>query len=141
VIVIGEAPPRTAPANHEALSGASGRRLADLAGLSWAAWLALDRRNLLPRYYEPWDRALAATAALEVISEHPDALLLLGRRVAAAFGITSPPLTRLRDEVWGTDVLLVPHPSGRCRWWNDPDNAAAARGALRWFLDPPTTPL
>lgn len=30
--------------------------------------------------------------------------------------------------------IVVPHPSGRSRWWNEPTNIAAGRVALREFL-------
>lgn len=48
-------------------------------------------------------------------------VVLLGGAVAAAMGHTAPPL------VWGTGCpwVLVPHPSGRNLWYNNPVHRAA----------------
>ena len=35
----------------------------------------------------------------------------------------------------GERPLVIPHASGRCRWWDDPANVEAVRLALRVFLN------
>ncbi len=114
-------------------SGPSAARLRSL-GLRWDA-----ARNLLPPAPSgtaAWSRADASTAAARIARDYPDGatLVLCGRRVAEAFGLAAePPLTR--RVIWdlgghpGLDVLLLPHPSGLSRWWNDPENFEAARRA------------
>lgn len=59
-------------------------------------------------------------------------VVLLGKRVAAAFGMKRPKyLERVKHR--GLDVVVLPHPSGVNRWWNDARNvhrASACMGLL-----------
>lgn len=70
---------------------------------------------------------------VERVAEPGDAILLLGRRVARAFRLeTLPPLgTLARSAGIGPVLVAVPHPSGRNRWYNDPDHAEDASAVLR----------
>jgi hypothetical protein len=56
--------------------------------------------------------------------------VLVGRSVASAFG-----LRRIPFLVWfrlgAATVSVIPHPSGVCRWWNDPRNVSRAEEFLR----------
>lgn len=88
-----------------------------------------------------WDRRLAAERADSVAwSLRGDPLparraVLLGARVAAAFGLGGGPCWKMSlAEVGGVPTLLLPHPSGRCRWWNTRANVLAAERALRRVL-------
>ena len=66
-------------------------------------------------------RARASYLFYEKHREHP--FILLGKRVAAAFGVpTNQPWF-----VWRADVAVCPHPSGLSRWWNDPENVESCR--------------
>lgn len=80
-------------------------------------------------------------------------VVLLGAKVSAAFGVRGlpwlstapfwrhpPPVGLLRcphvlprepDRAWVGTAWVFPHPSGRCRWWNDPVNREAAAALLR----------
>lgn len=90
---------------------AHGCRYSEL-GMSWDASL-----NLLPPG-EPWDKSLARETASQVLRySNPRLLLLAGRRVATAFGVQGE-LPQLSGK-----FLALPHPSGRCRQWNDPETA------------------
>lgn len=97
-----------------------------------------------------WDVEEASKSAMAVMrymSEDEDGkkytrLLMLGRRVAEAFRI--PP-----DAEWGSAwsighdgwemcrcgaVMVLPHPSGRCRVMNDPHIGTAIRTKVQEFL-------
>lgn len=55
--------------------------------------------------------------------------MLLGRRVAAAFGVSAPYFSVAR--VAGAAVVVVPHPSGVNHWYNEPENVARMRRFMR----------
>lgn len=59
---------------------------------------------------------------------------LAGRRVAAAFGFQSMEMYTWRD-VGGQRFVLLPHPSGRNRIWNDPQTIESAREGIRQALE------
>lgn len=56
-------------------------------------------------------------------------VVLLGFRTARAFGVRGGYFTRVR--IRGADVVVVPHPSGVNRWFNDPDNVTKMRRFMR----------
>lgn len=66
---------------------------------------------------------------------------MLGAKVRAAFDASDLAEFEARDADDGTTLLALPHPSGRCRIWNQPDAVERARAAIRatripsWFLD------
>ncbi len=61
----------------------------------------------------------------------PTKVLLAGKRVARAFRLGSPTyFEETRVEGIDVPVVVVPHPSGVNRWWNDRGNAADARKFL-----------
>lgn len=87
--------------------------------------------NLLPPYPEcgRWD---ATAAALNAAAFMPElhrfrVIVLLGRRVADAFAVEGagelPPqlgsVVHVTHGPLSRRVLLLPHPSGLCRMWND----------------------
>jgi hypothetical protein len=100
---------------------------------------AFGRANLLA---EPRWSAPAARAAAERLAEHHPGtpLVLLGARVAAAFGFPYAPAPR--STTWTGDdpsinyriVIVLPHPSGRCRAWSNPAVVSEARRVLRGAL-------
>lgn len=95
--------------------------------------------NLLPPDPRPgkWDAGLAWRCARRLeewaLAEGQD-LVLLGRRVERAFRAGG----RLREfgeiEYRSVRFLFLPHPSGRCREWNDPLRRAAMRAAFDGFI-------
>jgi hypothetical protein len=86
-----------------------------------------------------WDAGLAAQAALRcaVLMEDRGVgqCVLLGGKVAKAFGLHDQdlyvPATVDRGYLGPLTYRRVPHPSGRCRKYNDPLHRAAASQALR----------
>lgn len=139
--LVGEANPHSADprlALYVKPRGAAGSRLAAILGLAPAAYLRLfSRRNL---YAQAWDLAEARIAAARFAEELAAAgapAVLLGGKVARAFGVEASPFARFEMELPTSRALrgvLLPHPSGRCRVWNDPASAARARVAVSSVL-------
>ena len=123
--------------NNDAFKrGTSGRRLGDLG---------LDRKKtqvlnlLLPSVsIGEWDRdeafRVASTLAPQIV-EAFDRVVLLGHRVAVAFGHDHAEfltIVKLCSQ-YATFALIFPHPSGRSHWWNDKDNWNRSSAVLRYF--------
>lgn len=53
-------------------------------------------------------------------------VIVAGIRVAAAFGMRGVAVLEWRESLDAT-VLVMPHPSGVCRWWNEASNVETAR--------------
>lgn len=128
-ILVGEAPSSTSDPSRP-FSGRSGARLAALLGRELDSVFELV--NLLPAYPgragkgSGFDRELARARAAEIAATRGDRLLILvGHRVAAAFGLDGDYLVE-RD-----GAIVFPHPSGINRFWNDPANVTRARRVLR----------
>lgn len=107
------------------------------------------RRNLLDRG-ERWTKAFAVARARALRAEIVDhwirgigrapGAVLLGAKVSAAFGVPYEPfqvtdvLVRaflVSSRVLVLPVLVLPHPSGLNRIWNQPDSFTKAREAVR----------
>ena len=85
-------------------------------GMSMTEYLQVfDRVNLCGGPWH-WDEARATAAAL--LRSDRKVLVLLGRKVSESFGVDvrAPAIA----EVGGKKLLIAPHPSGRCRLWNEP---------------------
>lgn len=77
-----------------------------------------------------------------VVFGSPQVVLLAGLRVARAFGLRMnhkdrPSFSYFEKKIFKDqpnqtifEVVVVPHPSGVNRWWNDPQNEARAREFL-----------
>lgn len=124
------------PPEYEAFSDAGSRRKLARLGLERDDVLAL---NLLPPAPQgvPWDADRAARIADLIRPVLPDdgSVLLAGARVATAFGVcrAGNPLAELYGEpvdAGGLRAVLLPHPSGLCRWWNDPRRVRKLRAKL-----------
>jgi hypothetical protein len=63
-----------------------------------------------------------------------DAVILVGRGVAEAFGLEEAPFL-VRTEVKGRPTLLLPHPSPVNIWWKRPENRRKAKRAVNRFLE------
>lgn len=117
--IIGEQP-SGATSPEGALAGLAGR-LARYAGVDRDTVLAIPRRNLLATA-GVWDRHVAQGAAgrLDVMTSLDVGFVLCGRRVADAFGVTAGFFEWTSTRNGRRPVVVIPHPSGRNRCWNDP---------------------
>ncbi|HEU4864630.1 MAG TPA: hypothetical protein VFT76_00155 [Actinomycetota bacterium] len=134
-LVVGEAP------------GRSGGPVLERAERKLPGITRLPRTNLLPTYPGPAPRKGALfpiVEAREVARLLDESLpvevsfILMGRRVAKAFGFRSFEYDLLDWFVprpGGRAFAVFPHPSGIVLWWNEPENAARARAFLREVLD------
>lgn len=138
-------------------TSASGQRLADLAGIGKPAehadfdivasllWSRFALDNLLP-YPDPSRRALTQAAALYKFV--PGFwYVLAGTEVVRALGTRALPKVPAGKLPWhgtrnapplewyesreGVVMAVLPHPSGRNRWYNDRRSRAAAEKFLR----------
>ncbi len=111
---------------------ASGGRLARILGLSARDYLrAFDRMNLCSG---AWDEYRARARALTVMSDAaggcwPEGVVLLGARVCGAFGLPYEPF-RVTELLDAGRFAVLPHPSGLCRKWGEPDAVERARYTL-----------
>lgn len=106
--------------------GAAGDRLRKVLGMTDREYLrAFVRTNLC---WRRWSRRQARREATVIARTWPGPVVLLGQKVAAAFGLEYRPLTR------DGRFLVVPHPSGRCRAWNDPTVGNAVRQLVRGMI-------
>lgn len=80
-----------------------------------------------------WRTDVARAIAREISEGNPGRkVVLLGAKVAAAFGLLFDPFT-VKTQVRLGPVAILPHPSGRCRAWNEPGAHERARGVLREY--------
>lgn len=134
-LIVGESNPYGADphfALYPAPDGSAGHRLAALVlGIPRAEYLRrFDRCNLLsgPRWSAPRARAAAASLLIERDNHR---LVLLGRKVAAAFGVgVEQPTFSIVDLAGGKRAAVIPHPSGLCRVWNEPGAFERARAVV-----------
>lgn len=115
--------------------GCAGHRLRRILGLPRDDYRALRRTNLCRG---DWDGRAARERAREILSSGRVVVVMLGRKVAQAFGFRGEFFTRTDAHVRGffdgkVDYCLasLPHPSGRCLIWNRSDSAIRARDLLR----------
>lgn len=142
-LIIGEAPSKNQDPPHP-IEGRIGQRLADLSGLTLPEFLAhFDRTNLIHVRQDTaahgfqFDMPLARRRA-EVLAQsfRPNQIvLLLGQRVAMAFGFSNRTQPFVQHHIHGAEVRIVPHPSGINRWWNEPKNEDAAKVFMRTIVE------
>jgi len=136
-LIIGEAPNRGGDPRHP-IEGRIGRRLAALSGLSFEAFKdRCARVNLLPA----WAGRAGKGSAFSVVVARYRAqslrrrfvagrtVILLGHRVARAFGISAAYFSEVHVEA--ARVVVVPHPSGVNRWYNEVRNARKMAAFMR----------
>lgn len=128
---------------------ASGGRLCHFVmGLDEETYLAAyDRTDLC---FPKWSWPMARRRASELMAERgpADVIVVCGAKVAQAFGLPSWPFRVYQNEAQGMlgDPLgehelgppsnapirvVLPHPSGLCRVWHEPDAVLRARAVLR----------
>lgn len=136
--IIGEAPgPNTSPKLpvFPFPASSAGGRLLTYSGMKPADYLSrFWRKNLFTLYLKGWcapaARELASYIEREIGERGISRALLLGGRVGAAFGVGG--LWSSMKTSGGITYLVVPHPSGRCRVYNDESARRRARAAIRW---------
>lgn len=108
---------------------ASGNRLREILGITDSAYLALyGRTNLC---VGKWSIVAAREAARAIsVNELPRYIVLLGSKVCKAFGVPYEPYT-VRPSGRGYPLVVLPHPSGLNRAWNEPDAVERARRVMR----------
>lgn len=136
-LIVGEAPNRTGDPKR-AIDGRCGARLAEFAGIPIGEFRKLFARvNLLDAWPGPSvskgsafpmavAREEAARLSRRFVRER--FVILLGHRVAAAFSLYGDYFQVYR--LGWSDVVVVPHPSGVNRWFNDESNVVYMR---QWF--------
>jgi hypothetical protein len=125
-LLVGES---TSKGHEDVLSpipkGGSGYRLIAILGMTEAEYVeTFDRVNLCA---DGWNGAEAKGKAATLLWRHR--IIMLGRKVTTAFGFRYEPFTEVAD-----GILCLPHPSGRCRTWNDPSSVLAARETVNKLL-------
>ena len=88
---------------------------------------SFDRANLCS---EKWSWPEARSNA-RILSAKYDAIVLLGKKVAKAFSFEKIPEPFYLIDVDRPYYVFLPHPSGRCRTWNEPGAIDRARGVMR----------
>lgn len=93
---------------------------------------AFERRNLLRA--REWDGSAAREAARALLPELAGrVVVVLGTQVRTALDLRPAEPLSFHEEVLGCGRLrwvAFPHPSGRNRWFNQPENRARARELL-----------
>lgn len=118
---------------------AGGRLCRLVLGLSPLEYFAgFDRVNLCSGVWNLRQARERAQALLEEAHElGRPAVVLLGSKVCSAFRVAFTPFTEEFIEVSDDQMLrtiVLPHPSGLNRLWNDPRSFTRAREALADFL-------
>lgn len=147
-LIVGEAPSRQmqeaidAGDENAASYACLHPNLAAIAGIDVKdLYLLFRRANLLQRWPGPsrsgrgddFDESAGRASALALSRYVKDPhnrvreVVLLGRRVARAFGFgpQTPFFAELIDR--GPRLYVAPHPSKVSRWWNKPENVAGAQ--------------
>lgn len=124
-LLVGEANPYGGDpsfALYPAPDGCSGHNLCHkVLGMYRKDYLeAFERANLCPHH---WDMRAARRRAQE-LRTYKGILILLGSKVARAFEFNPFEPFTIQD---GGKTLILPHPSGLCRYWDDLGNIYWAR--------------
>lgn len=108
---------------------ASGNRLREILGLLDLDYIAkYERVNLCTG---KWSMPAARAKAAQIVIEgNPRYLVLLGAKVCKAFCVPYEPFTMCPSGL-GYPLVVLPHPSGLNRIWNDLDAIERAREAIR----------
>lgn len=104
--------------------------------------LGVSREDYFRRFYrrnlcvKTWSPVTAYERAASLRSEFSNyTFVLLGKKVQKAFGFGDVPdqVSRVdrSDARHGRSFVLIPHPSGLCRFWNEPGSIPTVRYALK----------
>ena len=89
------------------------RKFLNSLGVEWTDGINLLWPSPVVGYWNPREASRVVEELRPEIERRWDAVLLFGKHVCEAFEIEYVPLRRLEQYV------PMPHPSGRCRAWND----------------------
>ena len=118
----------------------AGGRLMEMLGMEKEEYMiSFDRVNLFEGVPARWSTPEARVRANAIQYNYGnEVVFLLGARVARAFGIDRDPwsIVQRADSMDGSLVtfVLLPHPSGRCRAWNDKRSIARLRRLVDKYL-------
>lgn len=124
----------------------SGGRLLAMSGMQLIDYFRLLARvNVSRQPVARWSANGARQRGLWLLRGLPDGtrVVACGARARDALGVSDffllhPMYTGMEDMLQDggagprVEVVAIPHPSGRTREYNDPDNAKLARGWIRW---------
>jgi uracil-DNA glycosylase len=139
-LLVGEAPSKNEE-TPKPLEGRIGRRLAKFADVPFEEYLELfDRINLLPLRQDTaekgfqFDIEVAKQNAKKLRAEQPERrhVILLGKRVAEAFELPLRYFEEMRDD---HIYVIIPHPSGINRWYNEPRNLTEVQMFMRSLVE------
>ena len=118
----------------------TGHKLWKMTGLSRGDYVKITRRNVVALWpgdgFFPVDIARKGAAVLRpLLAGHH--VVFMGRVVATVFGHYKPELLTWRTlgGETGYTWVVLPHPSGRNRWYNDATNRGAAELLMRQVGD------
>lgn len=127
-LVVGESP----NGRDRPFDGPVGERLAALLGVRDLRDAAEPANLLTDDEVERGATVALLRSRAAALQTRRRVVILCGRAAAAAFGLGDAPFLEWRD-VDRAAVVVVPHPSGRNRWWNEEENRAAAERVLGWL--------
>lgn len=91
-----------------------------------------DRRNLL---VGNWSRRRAIEAAATIELPRGATVVLLGAELRDTFDLPARPIHPIVDTSRGVVFRQVPHPSGRCLWYNNEENRRLVGALLSDLMD------
>lgn len=134
--IIGEAPgPNTSPKLpvFPLPRSSAGGRLLSYSRMAAGRYLGVFWRRNVYTHLQPWSVPEARERASFIVDDLNKngirRVVLLGGKVGAAFGL---------PEIWShgfasqLELAVIPHPSGRCRIYNDDSAQRRAGAILRW---------
>jgi hypothetical protein len=137
--LVGQAPSRRGDP-RKPLAGPNGRKIAQLAGMSYDELIACRRKHLNTHRSaergksDRFDHAKGNINAADVLLDwRVERIVLLGKNVARCFGFRDLPFLA-EISLYGRWFLILPHPSRVNRWWNERRNERRARQLLQRFL-------
>ncbi len=143
LFLVGAAPgrhPRHDPEWHALFpypAGCAGARLMDLMGLTRREYISIPRRNVIPHWpgrngsgdaFPMREARECAARMLPMLIGHN--VLFVGLSVARAFKLEPYPVVTWHD-CKAFNWAVLPHPSGRNRWYNGLGNKRATEEFLR----------
>ena len=137
--LVGQAPSRRGDP-RKPLAGPNGRKIAQLAEMSYDELIACRRKHLNTHYNgkrgkrDAFDETQGNLKAANVLLDwRVERIVLLGKNVARCFGFRDIPFLA-EISLYGRSFLIFPHPSRVNRWWNERRNEQRARQLLQRFL-------